>query len=355
MKALARGRRVSELETHAAALTLSMYGSTWNRIAPRFAQILQPFRPVLGITYAEKGRITLRGSETWSDKWHFVAVSETHLLVIPDDVRKPRRDLPRPVKAQLLHDVRYVGEPPLRGIRQLGKPAMVVRFADGSELSSIGFAPLAGLSLPEAVAAACAAHIASDITVPLYATNPVVLKCIYLGGHGLAAAEQEPLVVAMSETGISVGATPVPWSSLRGISVGGPGAFTTGGGWIGGGFGFTGAVQGALYAGALNALTTRHHVQTILRIVTDGLEATLVTSDQTPEKLDIQLSPVRSALTADTIGGSPGSWKMRPSASASRGAGTSPGNPSPRFCHLCGAGLHAGSAFCSACGGQVPR
>ena len=66
----------------------------------------------------------------------------------------------------------------------------------------------------------------------------------------------------------------IPYSDMTALRVSGRGSFTTssGGGWMGGGFGLTGALEGALMAGVLNALTTRTKTGTET-IISFGWEA----------------------------------------------------------------------------------
>src|SRR4051812_24548793 len=54
------------------------------------------------------------------------------------------------------------------------------------------------------------------------------------------------------------------YQEIISLDIGGPGEVTSGGGFIGGGFGLEGAALGMLAAGLLNALTTRSKIVTIL-------------------------------------------------------------------------------------------
>jgi len=76
------------------------------------------------------------------------------------------------------------------------------------------------------------------------------------------------------------------------IEIGGPGAVTSGGGFIGGGFGTKGFVEGAVLAGALNSLTTTTTVDTLLEIRTRTGQAMLHTSSRTPQGLRVVLAPL---------------------------------------------------------------
>jgi hypothetical protein len=49
----------------------------------------------------------------------------------------------------------------------------------------------------------------------------------------------------------------VPYGEVEDVEIGGPGLVKTGGGYVGGGFGATAAIEGMAIAAVLNALTTR--------------------------------------------------------------------------------------------------
>ena len=72
--------------------------------------------------------------------------------------------------------------------------------------------------------------------------------------------------------------------------------YQTGGGWIGGGFGISGALKGAAFASVMNALTTRTHNDCYFRFVYPGVDATFQVLSHTPRNLEIALSGVRNWL-----------------------------------------------------------
>jgi hypothetical protein len=82
----------------------------------------------------------------------------------------------------------------------------------------------------------------------------------------------------------------VPYCEVEDVEIGGPGLVRTGGGFVGGGFGVRGAVEGMAIATVLNALTTRTSVKTILRLQGTGCELFLLHSGMTPEQLRIAMS-----------------------------------------------------------------
>ncbi|CAB4614786.1 unannotated protein [freshwater metagenome] len=82
-------------------------------------------------------------------------------------------------------------------------------------------------------------------------------------------------------------------SGIKSFQVSGAGAFQSGGGWFGGGIGFSGAMQGAAMAGIMNVLTTRTHFDCILRIVYENLDLTFQVLDRTPRQLEIDLTGLK--------------------------------------------------------------
>jgi hypothetical protein len=82
----------------------------------------------------------------------------------------------------------------------------------------------------------------------------------------------------------------VPYSEVEDIEIGGPGLVKSGGGFIGGGFGAIGALEGMAIASVLNALTTRTSITTIVRIQGTSCELFLLHTRSTPEQLRIQMS-----------------------------------------------------------------
>jgi hypothetical protein len=98
----------------------------------------------------------------------------------------------------------------------------------------------------------------------------------------------------------------VHYSQVEVVDIGGPGLVRTGGGFVGGGFGATGAIEGMAVAAVLNALTTRTSIKTIVRIQATTCELFLLHTKVTPEQLRIELSrplgAIRSARTTSAAG-----------------------------------------------------
>ena len=76
------------------------------------------------------------------------------------------------------------------------------------------------------------------------------------------------------------------------VSVTGPGTVMTGGGFIGGGFGVDGALEGIALAGVLNMLTTKKKIHTFVTLTTNFGELHLHYGAMDPAPLRIYLSPV---------------------------------------------------------------
>ena len=128
----------------------------------------------------------------------------------------------------------------------------------------------------------------------------VVAGCKVLGGHGLPvqAADSLTLIFKNDELVLVRGepVAEVPYADIAALEIGGPGAQRHGGGFIGGGFGVAGAAEGMLIGAALNLLTTRTTVSTVVCLKTRSAELFLHTSNQTPDVLRMRLSPVFTIL-----------------------------------------------------------
>ena len=101
----------------------------------------------------------------------------------------------------------------------------------------------------------------------------------------------------------------VPYSEIEDIEIGGPGIVRTGAGFVGGGFGATGAIEGIGIASILNGLASRTSIETILRIQGTGFEIFLFYAKATPEQLRIELSrplaAFRSVRASHAVGAAP--------------------------------------------------
>ena len=90
----------------------------------------------------------------------------------------------------------------------------------------------------------------------------------------------------------------VPYSQVDDVEIGGPGLVKTGGGFVGGGFGVSGAVEGMAIAAVLNTLTTRTSVKIVVRIQGTSCELFLLHTKLTPEQLRIAMSRPLGATSA---------------------------------------------------------
>jgi hypothetical protein len=146
----------------------------------------------------------------------------------------------------------------------------------------------------------------------------VISGCRVLGGSGLAPMPGDicELVFtrdALELYGFDGHAATIGYDEISAIEIGGPGQTQSGGGFIGGGFGVQGAAEGMLIATALNLLTTRTKIDTVICIQTRTAELFLHHGAATPDALRMLLSPIFTrmrqhdtaarAVLADSSGG----------------------------------------------------
>jgi len=130
----------------------------------------------------------------------------------------------------------------------------------------------------------------------------LVSQCRMLGGHGFSARAGEvwDLVFAQEalklRNALSGEVVEIDYRDLTAIEIGGPGATKSGGGFFGGGFGLAGAAEGMLIATALNLLTTRTGIDTVICLQTRSAELFFHHGKTAPDALRIRLSPVFSRL-----------------------------------------------------------
>jgi hypothetical protein len=129
----------------------------------------------------------------------------------------------------------------------------------------------------------------------------VVDGCMVLGGGGLPLDRGWRGEVVFGEDsvclrGFVVDDVVIPYGDITAIEIGGRGRQRTGGGFRGGGFGLQGAAEGMLIASALNTLTTRTSVDTVICLRTATAELFLHHTRMTPEQLRIELSAVFTIL-----------------------------------------------------------
>lgn len=126
--------------------------------------------------------------------------------------------------------------------------------------------------------------------------NPSLADCTVLGANGF------PFTIG-SKIKLSFGANNVhcvnadrtatfSLAELAELNISGPGSVTTGGGFIGGGFGVDGALEGMAVATVLNLLTSKTKVQTFLTLIANFGELHLHYAGMEPAALRIALAPV---------------------------------------------------------------
>lgn len=189
------------------------------------------------------------------------------------------------------------------------------------------------------------------------AQRPLMLVGIHMGGHGTELEPGEECVVAVSGRGIcATGLGSVllkPADRLRAIQLGGVGEYTTGGGWVGGGFGISGALEGALIASLMNTLIARRHIDCLVRFVFDDAEATFSLTSDTPQRLQLDTSALLAALRGPSVAPNAEALNLTTVAQreparlariepASQGVGN--------FCGFCGARRALTHAYCTGCG-----
>ena len=128
-------------------------------------------------------------------------------------------------------------------------------------------------------------------------TSAVVLKeCVVLGGSGFpfSPGRKVDLFVGGGKLlfrGENRSAS-VDYLEVADILISGPGAVTTGGGFVGGGFGVEGAIEGVAIATVLNALSTRTKTHTFITVTLNFGEVHLHYSGMEPNALRIALADI---------------------------------------------------------------
>ena len=125
----------------------------------------------------------------------------------------------------------------------------------------------------------------------------------YLGGAGNSLKVGGLGTLWITPTGFGLKIDDNFWhrsfKDLNGIQIGGRGIYTTGGGWVGGGVGFTGAMQGAAMASMLNLLETRVHNDCLMRLTFGDAELNFQVLDLTPTNLELSMAAVRIYLQTE--------------------------------------------------------
>ena len=124
---------------------------------------------------------------------------------------------------------------------------------------------------------------------------------VHVGGSGHGLSENDVVGFGSDEDGIELvhansrSRIHLPYGDIIEISVDG-GVYQKGGGFAGGGFGLVGFAVGAAASMALNKVTTRTEVQTLVRITTNRGEVNLYTNQITPNDLEMSMSEIRTRI-----------------------------------------------------------
>lgn len=125
--------------------------------------------------------------------------------------------------------------------------------------------------------------------------------CAYLGGCNYPIAAGDSATLSFGTEGLLIqladgSSFSVPYLELASIEVSGPGTLTSGGGFIGGGFGVEGALEGMAIAAVLNALTTKSKIHTFVSLTTNIGELHFHYGAMEPGALRIALASVHTIL-----------------------------------------------------------
>ena len=118
----------------------------------------------------------------------------------------------------------------------------------------------------------------------------------YLGGDGFPFGPGEQIDAHFEDGGVILygrkRTARFTYFELVELTVAGPGTVTTGGGFVGGGFGVEGALEGMAVASILNAVTTKTKNHTFITLVANFGELHLHYSGMEPGALRVVLSSV---------------------------------------------------------------
>lgn len=167
-------------------------------------------------------------------------------------------------------------------------------------------------TLQELRAGAAKSQAASELDARTLIT---LREVAYLGGHvpesAITAGKQydvrfleDPLAVCAVRRADVL--AEVSYGQVEHMEIGGPGLVKRGGGFVGGGFGVTGAIEGMAIAAVMNGLTARTSIKTVVRIQGTSCELFLLHTSATPDQLRIgmsrTLSIIRSARATEVAG-----------------------------------------------------
>ena len=134
-------------------------------------------------------------------------------------------------------------------------------------------------------------------------TQNLLVQSLVVGGYGsvLAAGTRVILVLddgpelrVQAPAGVALASFHV--DEILGLHIGGPGVRASGGGFIGGGFGLLGTLQGAALANALNRLTTKITITSIITVTTKDAEVVIANPILEPDRVNVLFSPLLGRL-----------------------------------------------------------
>ena len=131
--------------------------------------------------------------------------------------------------------------------------------------------------------------------------NVILQNCVCLGGVGYPIVPGMEYDLTLSESEVVFHTSrdsshSIPLIEVCSLDITGPGTVTTGGGFIGGGFGVEGALTGVAIASILNALTTKSKIHTFISFITNIGELHFHYSGMEPSALRIALASVFTTL-----------------------------------------------------------
>jgi len=187
-----------------------------------------------------------------------------------------------------------------------GEYVLVEELADGSLLivpaprPPMEGSPPVSVSRSQAAIARLRAEISEGAARPTQPVLAEVEECRVLGSHGVRLGVDEPCRLVVTSEGVRIDPAHsaqvfISYERITAFEISG-GVRRSGGGFVGGGFGLQGAADGMLIAAALNSLTTRTHINTVLCVQSTNAEIFFHVATVTPDALRIRLSPAFSAL-----------------------------------------------------------
>lgn len=134
-------------------------------------------------------------------------------------------------------------------------------------------------------------------------THLTLQRCTVLGSAGYQIPPGEQVTLIFSSARMLLDRADgtcfsIPLLEIDSIDVSGPGAVKSGGGFVGGGFGVEGAIEGIAIATVLNALTSKSSTHTLLSFITNVGELHLHYQGMEPGALRVAMAPVYVALRA---------------------------------------------------------